>query len=50
MNKLEPDVILVSPLERTLETCSRVFKDRNIPVIVEPVLSEAFRTSCDIGG
>ena len=50
MDKLEPDVILVSPLERTLETCSRVFKDRNIPVFAEPVLSQAFRTSCDIGG
>lgn len=33
-NNLTPDVILVSPLERTLETCSLIFENRDIPVIV----------------
>lgn len=33
-NNLTPDVILVSPLERTLETCSLIFENRDIPIIV----------------
>ena len=48
MKNFQPDVIVVSPLERTLETCSLIFKDRDIPVFVEPVLAEAYRSSCDI--
>jgi broad specificity phosphatase PhoE len=35
---LKPDVILVSPLERTLQTCNFLFGDREIPVFVEPIL------------
>ena len=42
------DVILVSPLERTLETCNYIFGHRKIPIIVEPVISEALRSACDI--
>lgn len=48
MDLLQPDVILVSPLQRTLQTCSLVFSNRNIPVFVEPLLAEAFRSSCDV--
>lgn len=48
MDKLQPDIVLVSPLERTLETCWNLFGGRDVPVIVEPVLAEAFRSSCDL--
>jgi len=37
-DKLHPDVILVSPLERTLQTCDLMFGNRDIPVFVEPIL------------
>lgn len=42
------DLILVSPMLRTLQTCELVFKNRNIPVKVEPLLAEAYRYSCDL--
>jgi broad specificity phosphatase PhoE len=42
-----PDLILVSPLNRTLLTCSLIFPNPSCPVIVEPLLSEALRSSCD---
>ena len=45
---LKPDVILVSPLQRALQTCNYLFGDRGIPIIVEPVLTESIRSSCDL--
>lgn len=45
---LQPDLILVSPLQRALETCSLIFPDRKVPCIVEPLLSETFKHSSDI--
>ena len=46
---IKPDIILVSPLFRTLRTCSFVFENhKDVPVVVEPLLAEAFRSSCDI--
>lgn len=47
-DELQPDVILVSPLERTLQTCECLFGGRDIPVFVEPILTEAIRSSCDL--
>ena len=47
---MELDLILVSPLERALQTCELIFKDRNVPIIAEPVLAEALRSACDISG
>lgn len=45
---IKPDIILVSPLERTLQTCHHIFGGRGIPIVAEPVLAEGFRSSCDI--
>ena len=45
---INPDLILVSPLQRALETCSLLFPDLNVPYIVEPLLSETFKHSSDI--
>lgn len=39
MRNHEIDLILVSPQVRTLETCRRVFQNRKIPVIVEPLIT-----------
>jgi broad specificity phosphatase PhoE len=48
LRDLNPDVILVSPLQRALETCSFIFPDLKVPRIVEPLLSETFKHSSDI--
>lgn len=48
-------VVLVSPLTRTLLTCLSVFdnikqsKGENVPIIVEPILTEILDTSADVG-
>ena len=47
LSNIKPDIILVSPLNRTLLTCSQIFPSPSCPVIVEPVLAEGIRSSCD---
>lgn len=48
MKDLKPEIILVSPLQRALETCSLIFPDIDVPRVVEPLLSETFKHSSDI--
>jgi hypothetical protein len=31
-----------------LETCKRIFGERDIPVVIEPSIMEVFRYSCDV--
>lgn len=38
---------MVSPLNRSLETCKEIFPAPTCPVIVDPALSEGLRSSCD---
>ena len=42
-----PDLILVSPLNRALQTCSHLYPDAECPIIVLPVLAEGLRSACD---
>lgn len=46
------DLVLVSPLRRTLQTCDIIFKNhKNKPkIIVEPHSRQYFESTCDIGG
>ena len=39
---------MVSPLKRALQTAQIVFGDRNIPIIVIPMLTESFNYSCSV--
>ena len=43
----KPDLIIVSPLNRALTTCSIIFPNAECPIIVQPLLSEGLRSSCD---
>lgn len=46
------NLVLVSPMRRTLMTCHEIFKDhKDKPkVLVHPDIREVFSSSCDIGG
>ena len=48
------EVILVSPLRRTLQTAYNLFKEhpnfKNIKVVLEPNLREQLNSSCDVPG
>lgn len=44
-----PEVVLVSPLTRALETCALAFGDLDIPVEVEPLLRERIVLSSEVG-
>lgn len=45
----KPDLVLVSPLARTLKTCDLIFGGVECPVIAEPLLAESLRSICDFG-
>ena len=47
---LKPDLVLVSPLARTLRTCDLIFGGVECPVIAEPLLAESLRSGCDFAG
>jgi broad specificity phosphatase PhoE len=47
LQKLKPDLILVSPLNRALATCDIIFKGETCPIIAEPLLAESLRSVCD---
>ena len=43
------DLVLVSPLNRALKSCSIIFKEYTKgPIIVEPIISESLRCACDV--
>lgn len=46
------DLVLVSPLRRTLQTCDIIFRNHKSKpkIIVDPVLRQCFESTCDIGG
>ena len=44
----EAQIVLVSPLNRTLQTAEIVFGKLSIPFVVVPELTESFRYSCDL--
>lgn len=44
------DVVVVSPLRRSLQTCDIIFGDqKHIKFYVEPLLSERLSSAVDIG-
>lgn len=45
LGDFRPDLILVSPLQRALETCRLLLGDKQAVRIVEPLLSETFKHS-----
>ncbi len=46
------DLVLCSPLRRTMQTCDIVFRDHPSKprIIVDPSLRQYFESTCDIGG
>ena len=56
-NKIDVDLVIVSPLRRALATCDCIFKiyKRKIPkkeklhIVVDPDFREIFESACDIG-
>jgi broad specificity phosphatase PhoE len=44
---LQPDLILVSPLNRTLATCHEIFGGKAVNVVALPILAEGLRNACD---
>lgn len=44
------DLVIVSPLRRALQTCDIIFGgEKNIKIVVEPLLSENLTSAVDIG-
>ena len=50
MSPVDVDCIIVSPLLRALQTCEIVFKKKNVPVFVEPLLTGPLRSVSDVSG
>jgi broad specificity phosphatase PhoE len=46
------DLVLCSPLRRTMQTCDIVFRDHPSKprIIVDPKLRQYFESTCDVGG
>lgn len=36
-------------MNRTLATCSEIFKEVSCPIVAEPLLAEGLRSACDFG-
>ena len=51
MQKIDLDLIIVSPLRRTMETCSKIFEGHHskAPIVVDPIFREVLSSRCDIG-
>ncbi len=51
MKDIHLDLIVCSPMRRTIQTCNLIFKDHKskAPVIVDPLFREAISSRCDIG-
>ena len=51
MQKVDVDLVVVSPMRRAMQTCHIIFKDHpsKPSIIVEPGIREIFSSSCDIG-
>ena len=45
---IKVDAVIVSPYTRAMQTCQILFEGYSGPIIVEPLLSEIFRYSCDV--
>lgn len=50
VNQNRPELVVISPLKRTLQTYHAVFADHtDIPVLISPSIREQMYSSCDVG-